>query len=143
MGKFEIDGEEVVERNVKATGNGAHVYVPKDWIDDSVKVVRLKSEVDSEFEQCDVCNRNSSTCQEWCWIDEGGGAFFMICQDCRSEVGTQQEDVCSVCGEDNEISKSAGFGPVGPDSEHYKGCDKCRSRIIFEDQPGVQPVWIE
>ena len=34
MGQFEIAGHEVVDRDVKATGNGAHVYVPKRWLGD-------------------------------------------------------------------------------------------------------------
>ncbi|PSQ26899.1 hypothetical protein BRD03_08680, partial [Halobacteriales archaeon QS_9_68_17] len=28
MGQFEIAGHEVMDRDVKPTGNGAHVYVP-------------------------------------------------------------------------------------------------------------------
>jgi len=30
MDKFEIEGDEVIERDVKATGNGAHAYLPED-----------------------------------------------------------------------------------------------------------------
>ena len=40
MGQFEIASHEVVDRDVKATGNGAHVYVPKRWRGADVKVVR-------------------------------------------------------------------------------------------------------
>ena len=41
MGQFEIAGHEVVDRDVKPTGNGAHVYVPKWWLGEDVKVVRV------------------------------------------------------------------------------------------------------
>ncbi|PSQ07340.1 hypothetical protein BRC95_04610 [Halobacteriales archaeon QS_5_68_33] len=41
MGQFEIAGHEVVDRDVKPTGNGAHVYVPKRWLGEDVKVVRV------------------------------------------------------------------------------------------------------
>ena len=40
MGQFIINGHEAVDGNVKATGNGAHVYVPKRWRGADVKVVR-------------------------------------------------------------------------------------------------------
>ena len=40
MGRFTINGYEVVDGDVKATGNGAHVYVPKRWRGADVKVVR-------------------------------------------------------------------------------------------------------
>jgi putative transposon-encoded protein len=38
--QFTINGHEVVDGDVKATGNGAHVYVPKRWRGADVKVVR-------------------------------------------------------------------------------------------------------
>ena len=47
MGQFEIAGHEVMDRDVKPTGNGAHVYVPKRWRGAGVKVVRT-SEPDNE-----------------------------------------------------------------------------------------------
>lgn len=37
---FEINGYEVVEGEVKPTGNGAHVLVPKGWRGADVKIVR-------------------------------------------------------------------------------------------------------
>jgi putative transposase len=40
MGQFSVEGHEVVDRDVKATGNGAHVYVPKRWLGSEVKVIR-------------------------------------------------------------------------------------------------------
>jgi len=39
--RYEIKGEEIVEREVKPFGNGgAHVTAPKDWIGADVKLVR-------------------------------------------------------------------------------------------------------
>ncbi|WP_436903804.1 DUF2080 family transposase-associated protein, partial [Halovenus halobia] len=38
--KFSIEGHEVVEKEVSSHGNGAHVYVPKEWLKETVKIVR-------------------------------------------------------------------------------------------------------
>ncbi len=38
--RFEIDGEEVLDGEVKPFGNSAHVTVPKRWRGAEVKVVR-------------------------------------------------------------------------------------------------------
>lgn len=39
--RYEIEGEEIVEREVKPFGSGgAHVTAPKDWIGADVKLVR-------------------------------------------------------------------------------------------------------
>jgi putative transposon-encoded protein len=39
--RYEIEGEEIVEREVKPFGSGgAHVTAPKDWIGATVKLVR-------------------------------------------------------------------------------------------------------
>jgi putative transposon-encoded protein len=40
MNRHEIEGHEVIDGEVKATGNGAHVFVPKDWRGADVKIVR-------------------------------------------------------------------------------------------------------
>lgn len=37
---FEIEGHEVIEREATAHGNGARIIVPKDWRNESVKLVR-------------------------------------------------------------------------------------------------------
>jgi putative transposon-encoded protein len=39
--KFEIHGEEMIEKMVKASGNSGRVYLPPDWIGHSVKIVRI------------------------------------------------------------------------------------------------------
>jgi putative transposon-encoded protein len=45
MGQYQITGHEVLDRDVREIGNGAHVLVPKRWIGADVKVVRT-SEAD-------------------------------------------------------------------------------------------------
>jgi putative transposon-encoded protein len=40
MDRHEIEGHEVIEGTVKPTGNGAHIYVPKEWVGADVKIVR-------------------------------------------------------------------------------------------------------
>ena len=40
MDRYEIEGHEVIGGEVKATGNGAHVLVPKRWRGADVKIVR-------------------------------------------------------------------------------------------------------
>ena len=39
--KFEIHGEELIEKIVKASGNSGRVYLPPNWIGHSVKIVRI------------------------------------------------------------------------------------------------------
>jgi putative transposon-encoded protein len=39
--KFEIHGEEMIEKMVKASGNSGRVYLPPDWIGHSVKIIRI------------------------------------------------------------------------------------------------------
>ena len=41
MVKFEIHGEELIEKKVKASGNSGRVYLPPGWIGHSVKIVRI------------------------------------------------------------------------------------------------------
>jgi putative transposon-encoded protein len=43
LGRHEIEGHAVIEGEVKATGNGAHVLVPKDWRGADVKIVRTSN----------------------------------------------------------------------------------------------------
>jgi len=40
VNRFELDGEEVLDGEVKPFGNSAHVTVPKRWRGADVKVVR-------------------------------------------------------------------------------------------------------
>jgi putative transposon-encoded protein len=39
--KFEIYGEEVIEKKVRPSGASGRVYLPSDWVDRHVKVVRI------------------------------------------------------------------------------------------------------
>ncbi len=39
--KFEIYGEELVEKIVKVSGMTGRIYLPQDWIDHQVKIVRV------------------------------------------------------------------------------------------------------
>ncbi len=39
--KFEIFGEEMIEKRVKASGNSGRVYLPPDWVGHRVKIVRI------------------------------------------------------------------------------------------------------
>lgn len=41
MVKFEIHGEELIEKKVKASGNSGRVYLPPGWIGRSVKIIRI------------------------------------------------------------------------------------------------------
>jgi len=39
--KFEVYGEEMVEKVVKLSGNSGRVYLPPNWVGCSVKIIRL------------------------------------------------------------------------------------------------------
>lgn len=39
--KFEIYGEEMIEKKVKSSGNSGRVYLPPNWVDHHVKIVRI------------------------------------------------------------------------------------------------------
>lgn len=39
--KFEVYGEEMIEKEVKASGNSGRVYLPPDWVGHFVKVIRI------------------------------------------------------------------------------------------------------
>ena len=39
--KFEIYGEEMIEKQVKLSGNSGRVYLPPDWVGRKVKIVRI------------------------------------------------------------------------------------------------------
>jgi putative transposon-encoded protein len=38
--KFEIFGEEMLEKKVKLSGNSGRVYLPPDWVGKHVKIIR-------------------------------------------------------------------------------------------------------
>lgn len=39
--KFEVYGEEMIEKKVKMSGNSGRVYLPPDWVDHLVKIIRI------------------------------------------------------------------------------------------------------
>ncbi len=39
--KFEIYGEEMIDKIVKSSGNSGRIYLPPDWVGSRVKVVRI------------------------------------------------------------------------------------------------------
>ena len=39
--KFEVYGEEMIEKEVKQSGNSGRVYLPPEWIGKNVKIIRI------------------------------------------------------------------------------------------------------
>ena len=39
--KFEVFGEEMIEKMVKLSGNSGRVYLPPDWVGRLVKIIRI------------------------------------------------------------------------------------------------------
>ena len=39
--KFEVYGEEMLEKKVKQSGNSGRVYLPPEWVGRHVKIVRI------------------------------------------------------------------------------------------------------
>jgi len=39
--KFEVYGEEMIEKEVKPSGNSGRVYLPPDWVGCRVKIIRI------------------------------------------------------------------------------------------------------
>jgi len=39
--KFEVYGEEMLEKEVKQSGNSGRVYLPPEWIGKHVKIIRV------------------------------------------------------------------------------------------------------
>ena len=40
--KFEVYGEEMIEKEVKQSGNSGRVYLPPDWVGKHVKIIRIE-----------------------------------------------------------------------------------------------------
>ena len=40
--KFEVYGEEMIEKEVKLAGNSGRIYLPPDWIGKPVKIIRIE-----------------------------------------------------------------------------------------------------
>jgi len=41
LAKFEVYGREMIEKKVKLSGNSGRVYLPPDWVDHQVKIIRI------------------------------------------------------------------------------------------------------
>ena len=39
--KFELYGEEMIEKEVKQSGNSGRVYLPPEWVGKRVKIIRI------------------------------------------------------------------------------------------------------
>ncbi len=39
--KFEVYGEEMLEKEVKQSGNSGRVYLPPEWIGKQIKIIRI------------------------------------------------------------------------------------------------------
>jgi putative transposon-encoded protein len=39
--KFEVFGEEMIEKEVKQSGNSGRVYLPPEWVKKHVKIIRI------------------------------------------------------------------------------------------------------
>lgn len=39
--KFEVYGEEMLEKEVKLSGNSGRVYLPPNWVGHKVKIIRI------------------------------------------------------------------------------------------------------
>jgi len=42
MRKFEVEGEELIEKEVKYGGGAGRIYVPKRWVGKRVVVIRIE-----------------------------------------------------------------------------------------------------
>jgi putative transposon-encoded protein len=39
--KFEVHGEEMLEKRVSLSGNSGRIYLPPDWVGHQVKIIRI------------------------------------------------------------------------------------------------------
>ncbi len=39
--KFEVYGEEMIEKEVKSSGNSGRIYLPPNWVGHTVKIIKL------------------------------------------------------------------------------------------------------
>ena len=39
--KFEVYGEEMIEKKVRMSGNSGRIYLPPDWVGHHVKIIRI------------------------------------------------------------------------------------------------------
>jgi len=83
--KFSITGHEAVDGVAKQSGNGAHVYVPKDWAGAEVKAVRTSEPTDKSLSdeiKCPKCDDGGTLATE----DMGDHGFHLYCSDCDTTL---------------------------------------------------------
>ncbi|MCM2284209.1 MAG: DUF2080 family transposase-associated protein [Desulfobacula sp.] len=39
--KFEVYGEEMIEKEVKSSGNSGRIYLPPNWVGHTVKIIKV------------------------------------------------------------------------------------------------------
>lgn len=39
--KFEVFGEEMIEKKVSLSGNSGRIYLPPDWVGHTIKIIRI------------------------------------------------------------------------------------------------------
>ncbi len=39
--KFEVYGEEMIDKEVRQSGSSGRIYLPPDWVDRHVKIIRI------------------------------------------------------------------------------------------------------
>jgi len=39
--KFEVYGEEMIEKEVKSSGNSGRIYLPPNWVGHTVRIIKL------------------------------------------------------------------------------------------------------
>jgi len=40
--KFEVYGEEMIEKEVKSSGNSGRIYLPPNWVGHTVKIIKVE-----------------------------------------------------------------------------------------------------
>lgn len=40
--KFEVYGEEMIEKEVKSSGNSGRIYLPPNWVGYTVKIIKIE-----------------------------------------------------------------------------------------------------
>ncbi len=40
--KFEVYGEEMIEKTVKSSGNSGRIYLPPNWVGHTVKIIKVE-----------------------------------------------------------------------------------------------------
>lgn len=91
--RFEIEGEEVLDGEVKSFENSAHVVVPKSWCGADVKIVRTSPSgtgscyTEAPDDECSACGRERQD------LPEGQELHLQV----FSEFDNYERWICSFC----------------------------------------------